>query len=78
MDDLGEVLEACALGGQEVAEAFERAGGGVVRGGEAFVQAEGAGGGVGEDEVGEGAADVEAEAEGGGHEGFLWRGLFPS
>ena len=69
VDDLAHVGQRQAGIGHDLRQALQRADRGVVRSGEAFVQPDAAINGVEQDEVGEGAADVEADAEA-GHAGM--------
>ena len=76
-DEGGAVHNFChrrkvgAVPGDDMAQPVQRADRRVLRRGEALVQMQGTGGRVGEDEVGEGATNVEAQAEVGGHGGLV-------
>jgi hypothetical protein len=61
LDDIGDVGEGEAGAVHEGGQALERADRRIVRRGQAFVQTDGGAGGVQQDEIGEGAADVEAD-----------------
>ena len=62
VDDVADVGERQAGGAQQLGEAFQRADGWVVRRGQALVQADFVAFRIQQYEVGEGAADVEADA----------------
>ena len=78
MDHVADIRQRELGGVQQLGEALERADRGVVRRGQAFVQADVVALRVEQDEIGEGAADVETDtvAVGGGHSAILqWRRL---
>ncbi len=62
MDDLADIAEADAAHLDDLLEADQRGFRGIVRGREALVQDDRAFAAVIEDEIGEGAADIESDA----------------
>jgi len=65
--DLADIRKLQAGRGDDLGQALQRADGRVLRGGEAFVQSDIRALGIEQNEVGEGAADVEADAIARGH-----------